>query len=74
MKRTVVLTEEEARALRLAEVLGIAEPYDLEEAEANYRDRIQLAHPDTQGNSPESNRRTSDLNEAIEFFRKKLAG
>jgi len=74
MKRTVVLTEEEARAVRLAEVLGIAEPYDLEEAEANFHNLIRQQHPDTQGNSPESNRRTSDLNEAIEFFREKLAG
>jgi len=74
MKRNVVLTEEEKRARRLAELLGITEPYDIEEAESNYRDRIQLIHPDTHGNSPESNRRTADLNEAIEFFRGKLSG
>ena len=74
MKRTVVLTEEEKRELHFAEILGITEPHDLEEAEANYRERIQLTHPDTHGNSPENNRRSADLNEAIEFFQKKLAG
>lgn len=74
MKRTVVLNAEEERALRFAEALGIAEPYDLEEAEANFHSLIRQHHPDTHDNSPESNRRSSDLNEAIEFFRKKLAG
>ena len=37
MKRTVVLSPEEERELRFADILGIAEPHDLEEAEANYR-------------------------------------
>ena len=73
MKRTVVLTEEEARALRFAAVLGITEPYDLEEVEANYRERIQTTHPDTHSSSPESHRHSTDLGEALEFFRKKLA-
>ena len=74
MKRTVVLSEEEERALRFAAVLGITEPYDLEEVEANYRERIQTTHPDTHSNSPESHRHSTDLGEALEFFRKKLAG
>ena len=74
MKRTVVLSPEEERELRFADILGIAEPHDLEEAEANFRERIQLTHPDTHGNSPETHARSVDLNEAIEFFRKKLAG
>jgi hypothetical protein len=74
IKRNLVLTEEEKRAQRLAEALGITEPYDLEEAESNYRDRIQLIHPDTHGDSPENNQRTVELNEAIEFFREKLGG
>jgi curved DNA-binding protein CbpA len=39
-----------------------------------YRDRIRLTHPDTHDNSPESNARTAELNEAVEFFRNKLAG
>ena len=42
--------------------------------EANFRERIQLTHPDTHGNSPENHEHSVDLNEAIEFFRKKLAG
>lgn len=74
MKRTVVLSEEEQRAVRFAGILGITEPYDIEEAEANYRERIQLSHPDTHGNSPENNRRSADLNDAVEFFRKKSGG
>lgn len=74
MKRTVVLSPEEERELRFADILGIAEPHDLEEAEANFRERIQLTHPDTHGNSPETHGRSVNLNEAIEFFRKKLAG
>ena len=74
MKRTVVLSEEEERALRFAALLGITEPYDLEEVEANYRERIQRVHPDTHDNSPESHQQSADLNEAVEFFRKKLAG
>ena len=74
MKRTVVLSPEEERELRFADILGIAEPHDLEEAETNFRERIQLTHPDTHGNSPENHARSVDLNEAIEFFRKKLAG
>jgi hypothetical protein len=74
MKRNAALSEEEARARRFAQVLGIAEPYDLEEAEANYRDRLRLIHPDTHENSPENNARTAELNEAIEFFREKLGG
>jgi hypothetical protein len=56
MKRNVVLTREEERAIRLAKILGLTEPYDLDEAEANYRERIQLTHPDTHGNSAESNK------------------
>jgi hypothetical protein len=39
-----------------------------------YRERIQLSHPDTHGNSPENNRRSADLNDAVEFFRKKSGG
>ena len=74
MKRNVALSEEEARARQFAEALGITEPYDLEEAETNYRDRIRLTHPDTHDNSPESNARSAELNEAIEFFREKLGG
>ena len=74
MKRTVVLSAEEERALRFAAILGISEPYDLDEAEANYRERIQRVHPDTHDNSPESHRQSADLNEAVEFFWKKLAG
>jgi len=74
MKRNVVLTREEERAIRLAKILGLTEPYDLDEAEANYRERIQLTHPDTHGNSAESTQRSAELNEAIEFFRKKLGG
>ena len=74
MKRTVVLSEEEQKAIRFAAVLGITEPYDLEEAEANYRERIQTTHPDTHSNSPESLRHSMDLGEALEFFRQKLAG
>lgn len=74
VKRTVVLTEEEARAKRFAQALGITEPYDLDEAEVNYRDRIRLHHPDTHENSAESNRASRELNEAIEFFRKTLGG
>lgn len=74
MKRTVVLSEEEARAKRFAELLDIAEPYDLEEAEDNYHDRIRQHHPDSHDNSSESNRLSADLNEAFEFFRGKLSG
>ena len=74
MKRTVVLSEEEQKAIRFAAVLGITEPYDLEEAEANYLERIQTTHPDTHGNLPESQRHSTDLGEALEFFRQKLAG
>jgi hypothetical protein len=74
MKRTVVLSEEEARAKRFADLLGIAEPYGLEEAEDNYRDRIRQHHPDSHDNSSESNLLSADLNEAIEFFRGKLSG
>lgn len=71
--RNVVLTEEEARAVRFAKVLGITVPYDLDEAETNFRERIQLNHPDTHGTSPENHERSLELNEAIEFFRKTLA-
>jgi len=72
--RKVVLSEEEARAKRFGEVLEITEPYDLDEAEANYHRLIQLHHPDTHGNSSESNQRTAELNEAIEFFRERVGG
>jgi hypothetical protein len=74
MKRNAALSDEEARARRFAQVLGIAEPYDLEEAETNYRNRIRHTHLDTRDDSPESNARTAELNEAIEFFREKLGG
>jgi hypothetical protein len=73
MKRTVVLSEEEARAKRFAELLGITEPYDLEEAEENYRDRIRQQQPDSHDNSSVRNRLSADLNEAIQFFREKLS-
>ena len=74
MKRNVVLTREEEKAIRLAKILALTEPYDLDEAEANYRERIQLTQPDTHGNSAENTERSAELNEAIEFFRKKLGG
>lgn len=60
----------ELKARRHAETLGISKPYELEEVEANYRDRIRRDHPDNHENSPESNQRTAELNEAVEFFRK----
>ena len=59
---------------RFAKILHLRPPYLLEKAEANYRMLIQLEHPDAHGNSTESNAATAELNQAIEFFRKKLGG
>ena len=55
-------------------MLRLRPPYTLANAEENYRALIRLEHPDGHENSPESNAATADLNEAIEFFREKLAG
>ena len=62
------------REERLAKVLRLHQPYTLEKAEENYRTLIQLEHPDAHENSPESNAVTAELNEAIDFFRKKFGG
>lgn len=65
--------DETARERRFAELLRLRQPYSLDKAEENYVTLVRLEHPDTHKNSPESNARTAELNEAIEFFRQKLA-
>ena len=72
-KRNSVSAEETAREKRFLDLLRLREPYSLEKAEENYRTLIRLEHPDTGEDTPEANQRAADLNEAIEFVRKKLA-
>lgn len=69
--RNTVAADESAREKRLAELLRLTEPYMLETAEENYHVLIRLEHPDSGGDTPEQTARAADLNEAIEFFRKR---
>ena len=58
---------------RYAELLQLPDSYDLETVEQAYRDVIKRVHPDTHGDSEEATRRTAALNEAVEYFRARLA-
>jgi hypothetical protein len=71
-KRNAASAEESARERRFVELLRLRVPFTLEKAEENYRTLIALEHPDKHGSSPESTERTTELNEAIEFFRGRL--
>ena len=73
MKRNSAAAGQTAPEERFARILHLRSPYTLDKAEENYRTLIRLEHPDTHENSAESNAATAELNEAIEFFRKKLA-
>ena len=73
-KRNAPPSEGTAPEARFAKILRLRPPYTLANAEENYRALIRLEHPDGHENSPESNAATADLNEAVEFFREKLAG
>ena len=47
-------------------------PYDLEQAEQNYRELMKAVHPDTNADTAEQNEKAARLNEAIEFFRGRI--
>jgi hypothetical protein len=72
-KRNTVTAEEKAQEMNFAELLRLREPFTLDKAEENYRTLIRLEHPDANEDSPESNARTAELNNAIEFFRSRLS-
>ena len=57
---------------RFAEVLRLMPPYDLEQAEKNYRALIKEHHPDPKSSSGEEGAKAAELNDAIEFFRSLL--
>jgi hypothetical protein len=73
-KRNPASAEEAARERRFVELLRLRQPYTLEKAEENYLTLIKLEHPDATDQSPESNARAAELNEAIDFFRARLRG
>lgn len=47
-------------------------PYDLEQAERNYRELMKAFHPDASGK--ETTEKSAALNEAIDYFRRSLGG
>ena len=53
---------------RFAEVLRLMPPYDLQQAEQNYRALIKSCHPD-KVDAAENAVRAAELNDAIEFIR-----
>jgi hypothetical protein len=59
--------DEEER--RFAEVLRLMPPYDLQQAEQNYRALMKGCHPDPNDASAANTQRAALLNDAIEFFR-----
>ncbi len=63
---------EAIRERRFAELLRLLPPYTLATAEEHYRALIKTDHPDANDGTPESNSRSGELNEAIEFFRQRL--
>ncbi len=69
--RNIFTTEEGAEERRFAEILRILPPYSLEDAESNYHRLIKLDHPDKNPDSLGSTTRAAELNEAMEFFRKR---
>lgn len=71
-QRNTATAEESARETRFSELLRLRKPYTLDKAEENYRALIKLEHPDASEDSPESNARAAELNEAIDFFRNRL--
>ncbi len=54
---------------RFAEILRLMPPYDLQQAEQNYRALMKTCHPDPNDESAENNERAAELNDAIAFFR-----
>ena len=76
-KRPVPASQEELDPLNIqeqqfAELLRLMPPqppYDLQQAERNYRELIKLSHPDHNTESLANRQKTEALNEAIEFFR-----
>lgn len=62
-------SEQSNEERRFAELLRLMPPYDLQQAEQNYRALMKTCHPDPNNESAESNQRAAELNDAIEFFR-----
>lgn len=58
-----------ARELRFAEVLRLMPPFDLQQAERNYRELMKAYHPDKAEEGGPYPGKAAELNEAIEFFR-----
>lgn len=72
-KRTRVREPEaDLMETRFAETLRLLQPYTLEQAESHYRALIKQEHPDANESAPSSTARSAALNEAIDFFRKRL--
>lgn len=64
---------EKAREQRYAEVLRLMPPhppYDLQQAEHNYRHLMKAFHPDK---NPANHEKAAELTEAIDFFRRTLS-
>ncbi len=64
---------DELKDRQFAQVLRLMPPYTLEEAETNYRRLIKEVHPDPNQATPENNALAAELNEAIAYFRHRLA-
>ncbi len=62
----------QSKELRYAEILRLMPPYDLEQAERNYRELIKAFHPNA--SSGETTEKSAALNEAIAYFRRTLSG
>jgi hypothetical protein len=72
MKRNFPVPAKKDPETRFAEILRLVPPYTLEDAIENYKKIIRFEHPDGHENSPESNARTAELNDAVAFFREKF--
>lgn len=67
--RNAASADDAAKERRFAEILRLLPPFSLAQAEENYRALIKECHPDANDGSEESVARTSELNEAIDYFR-----
>ena len=61
--------EDRANGLRFAEVLRLMPPFDLRQAERNYRELMKSYHPDKGADGEQNPEKAAELNEAIEYFR-----
>lgn len=68
-RASTIAAADEVKERQSAQILRLTPPFNLDDAELNYRKLIKQCHPDANEETVENTALAAELNEAIEFFR-----